>query len=181
MQLNLLKNFLKFLALTFCFAMPVRADLNHFVEVRRLLEEEAVFLNSSLGLNIFGCGGLFVEDIVALELMVEIPGRLELGKVRMIFTAALQDWINRVNADEQARPYLRNYPMTVDNFELRMILQEYDLKSDLLDPIPTFIFNIGDKIVYCYRNELGALTPFMRESFSGVLQELNKQKKCRRN
>lgn len=180
MSINPTKFILKILAASFCLGNIAQAELNHFEEVRRLLEEEAVFLNTSLGLNIFGCGGLFVEDISALELIVEVPGRLELRKARMIFTAALQDWINRVNADKAARPYFKTFPMTVDNFELRMILQEYDLKSDETDPIPAFIFNVGDKIVYCYRRESGALTPFLRESFTEVLAEISRQKALRR-
>lgn len=157
----------------------VTDELSHFTEVRRLLEEEAVFLNTKLGFNIFGCGGSFVNDISTLELTVEVPGRLELPRARMMFVGALQDWINRVNGDKRARPFYKNFPMTVNNFEFRMILGEYEVKSHIDEPSIAFIFNNGDTVVYCYRKETGGLAPFYRETFAEALKILENRKSKR--
>lgn len=172
------------LSLTFCnpcFSKEKETELDHFIEVRRLLEEEAVFLNNCLGFTIFGCGGLFVKNIETLELIVEVPGGPNMEMSRTLFAGALQDWINRVNADVQARPYYNNFPMTVDNFEFRMITQNFDVQSCADKPKIAFVFNVGDKIIYCIRTNEGKLTPFFRENLSEVLNDLAAKKalKCK--
>jgi len=163
--------------LALCLSQPLLSDTYQVEQVRRLLQEEALFLNSKLKFQIFGCGGSFSDTIDVLELTVQVPGKMTLPKARLVFVAALRDWMNRVNCDTLARPYYKNYPMLINNFEFRMILPEFDEKSDEESPKIALIFNVGDKIVYCYRKESGALTPFLRESYDQAVKKITTTKK----
>jgi hypothetical protein len=155
----------------FVFALIVRgaelisADPRPLSEGVRLLSEEMRYLKGK-SFGIFGVGGSFNDAINILELTVECPVSLSLLDSRKLFTTILKDWINRVNADIEAWVYYRDFPMTVNNFELRMMFKDFDTPSSQPDPKISFIFNVEDQIIYCYRNTAtNCLEPFFCEKF----------------
>lgn len=146
------------------------AEPCHITEATRLLIKQGLKLNRELGFNILGYGGSCAKEIKQLEFIVEMPWKPPLSDARMIFVGILYEWIKEVNDDDKARPYYSNDPMIPENFELRMLLGNFDVSSSKLEPKVSFIFNIGEKIVYCYRDEnTGKLTPFLRENYYQVL------------
>lgn len=152
----------------------LQADLCHIEEGKRLVFEEALFLQEKLHFSLFSCGGGYKDCINSLEITVEVPGKLDLPKARIVFTGVIENWLRKINQDQQARPYYKNYPMTLDNIELRMMFADFDIESNPEKPRIACVFNVGEKIVYCLRNELGVLEPFYRESFREAVAKIKK-------
>ncbi len=147
------------------FAGLIQGEERHVIEARRYLQEEATVFQS-LGFKIFSWGGSFINQINALMLSVELPVTVDFSNSRTVFTICLFDLISSVNENKQAYPYYKNYPMTVENIEFRMITKDFDTLSSHKDPVVSLIFNVGDKIIYCHRDETTkSLVPFFRESF----------------
>ncbi len=164
-----MRHIFRILAVLFASAThPLYSEAPHVEEAIRLLNEEASFLNMRLGFDIFSTGGAFLENIDRLELAVEMP-EMQLPDVKLMFSAVLINWLAAVNADEKARPYFKNYPMTADNIELRILTTDFDKTSTPEDPKVAFMFNVGNKIVYCIRDEgTRQLEPFLRETYDPI-------------
>lgn len=157
--------------------LPFKAifcEYPHVKEASRLLLDEALILVTNYNFKVFGLGGGLLEKINSLELTIETPVCLNLNEARGVFTLILNDWIQRVNKDEKARSFFKNYPMTAENFELRIILGNFDTLSNKEEEKLALVFNDGDKFVYCYRDgETKSLEPLSSESYKDALKILN--------
>lgn len=154
-----------------CIAWKVEAsEPPHVKEGIRLLTNEVELL-ALKGIGVFGAGGSFLENINSLEMYLDIPLSLEIRYARAVFLTLFHQWVDHVNDDDQAMPYLKNYPLESDNFDLRIVFKDYENPSSPQDPKVALVFNLGNKIVYCHRNhETNLLEPFHRESMEeGVL------------
>ncbi len=182
---NALKNwekvilFFLFLSQLFLFR-GVHGEQPHVHEAFRLLAEESVLLSNKLNMQIIGCGGIFNDSIESLEIVYRVPGRMDITNARLVFIAIIQEWLKRLNSDMQARVFYKNFPMTIDNLELRMMLSEYDERSTKKNAKIALMFNLGKRIVYCYRDKNGTICPFLRENYCDAVKEIEKQIKIKK-
>lgn len=148
----------------------IYASHKHVEEGRRLILEEAVFFNRQMNFNIFGCGGSFFDGkINKLELTLESNLQCDLNQSRELFSVCLLDWLNKINNDEKAKFFLKEYPFKGQNLDLRIIFRDYDIPSSKDNPKIAFVFNCGDKIVYCHRDkDSGLLKAFSRDNLNDI-------------
>jgi hypothetical protein len=77
-------------------------------------------------------GGLF-ERVNRLGLSFDIVGPLSKGRLREILIDCAEEFLSDVNADLKIRPYLKNYPFTQNEIEIRLFIQDKN-GYDVFDP-----------------------------------------------
>jgi hypothetical protein len=70
------------------------------------------------GFHLDGSGGSMMNDITVIRLMFSSINTVKLDQARIIFVDSVENLLNRVNSDEKIRPYLHNFPFTIDNIQL---------------------------------------------------------------
>lgn len=67
---------------------------------------------------IIGTGGSMTKDVKTLYLHVWSENELEVSEARRMYLRILQGLVDKVNANEEVRPYLHDYPFTWKNIDL---------------------------------------------------------------
>lgn len=161
----------------FLFSQPVFGNPSylHVKEGLRLVQSEARFLNNECQFPIISIGGGFFDQINSLQLYAFATHKSDIKMARKAFILLLNAWKTEVNKDEAARPYLKNHPFTIKNFEFGLIFEDYDTPSDPHEEKISFVFNNGNTLVYCYRDRVSRmLTVTFRESYEEACQKLLK-------
>ncbi len=64
-----------------------------------------------------GSGGRMMNDVEQVFLAFEVMKKSSLPEIRKLFIELTELYLNKVNNDVAVRPYLHNYPFTIDNLE----------------------------------------------------------------
>lgn len=149
----------------------------HVEAAIQLLSFESQFIENKLNFKILGVGGSFIDQINKISLIVEIPEKFCPADPnccvdpRMTIVVLLKHFIDQTNAIEKIKPFLKNYPFTAENFDYQVILPNFQKCSSKQDPKVVFVYNKGNRIVYCYRDaETKRLEPLYSEPFDEALE-----------
>lgn len=91
--------------------------------VKELKKEQKMFL--------CGYGGRLMTDVEQIDLSFEVKRQATIEEARILFVEIAENYLTRVNADTELRPYLRNYPFTIDNLELGLAFVDHQLNFQL--------------------------------------------------
>lgn len=170
-----MKIFFTLLLLAVCFLNSLNATPAHVTQAKRLLEKEALHLNSYWMQDVVEVGGSFLDTINSFEFTIQAPESLDFEMDRCVYIAMLTEWLEQLNSDKKAQKYYKNFLLTLDNIDLRFLTADFDTASDKENPLLALIFNVGEKIIYCYRDKTtGKLEPFHRETYEEAFQNLRK-------
>lgn len=152
-------------------------ELPHVEAVIQLLSYESQLIKDKFDFKILGVGGSFIEKINKISMLVELPEKFCPTDPdccidpRMTIVVLLKHFIDQTNAIEKIRPFLKNYPFTAENFEYQVILPDFQKCSSESNPKVVFVYNKGNRIVYCYRDaETKRLEPLYSEPFDEALE-----------
>lgn len=70
------------------------------------------------GLYLIGLGGGFSDDIKIVSYHYGTIKSLDVNDARRLYVKTAQNLINRMNSDDNVRPYLHTYPATIDNVDI---------------------------------------------------------------
>lgn len=81
-------------------------------------------LKEQKGLFLIGSGGAFMYDIKKIGLSYISLSKLTVDEARKLFVEVEEGYLKRYNENEEIRPYLHNFPFTIENLELMIIFDE---------------------------------------------------------
>lgn len=134
-------------------------------------------MKNKKNLNLCGIGGGANNGLWLLNASFETYQEpLTQSKARKLIVECVEDFLSTINEDEQLKPYLKVYPFTIENIELRIFCYTPD-KNRIFDPY------IG--VVSCLRGIINydtndPLDPYkykanLEESYEEALSILKKQ------
>lgn len=121
--------------------VPELSEENEQAQKRERIENKisrkiAIKLKQEKGLIPCGSGGRSVDNVEMLALSFDYRKPLTLEEGRDLLVFSENEFINAVNAEEQIRPYLSNYPFGPKNIQIRIFVQDakgYKLSSSFVD------------------------------------------------
>ncbi|MBI5272425.1 MAG: hypothetical protein HY861_00390 [Chlamydiia bacterium] len=110
-----------------CEKVPIKYQLSTKQQLADTnIKRVAIKLKNEFGLIPCGTAGQMMHQIQMLGLMFDYRQSADIEAGRKLLIAAIQELISAVNADEQLRPYLNNYPFCPKNIEIEIYLQNHD-------------------------------------------------------
>ncbi len=86
-------------------------------------------------------------NVNKLGVMFHIYRPLTLEEAREIYVDCVLEFLNEINNNEEIRPYLVNYPFTLQNVDIS-IASRTSIYTDYYDPFIYYVMNIKDKVYY---------------------------------
>jgi hypothetical protein len=131
-----------------------------------------MFLTKIPEVKLIAAGGRFVDKIHRINMIYSSEKvRFDEEFYAIMLFSYLEDLNNH---EERFRPYLSNFPLTSENYELRIMLPDYKTVSSKESPKPAFIFNIGDTVYLCHReNQSKQLQIYKRVEFGKIIENIN--------
>jgi len=131
-----------------------------------------------LSLEAFG-GSMMDNEISKISLYFEGNNHLKVNEARSLYVTLSEMLLNNINQDKVVRPYLHDYPFTIENFDLR--LSFYDKQGRRVsEENVCLIFYVKKKIYYCAYNphaeKLGdELADLHEETYEAALEATRMQ------
>ena len=98
-------------------------------------------------LHCYGSGGSMPKDVEEIEVLFISYQKSTIDDTRKVGVAAVQELLQRINAHEKIRPYLREYPFSTDRVGISI---SFKTKTDTwpLDGSVASVFLAKNKIFY---------------------------------
>ncbi len=118
-----------------------------------------------------GWGGKFIDKINRIEMLYSID-KMPINSE--LYSMLLFSFLEDINLhEERFGPYLATFPVSSEEYELRLMLADYQTLSTEKSPKLAFIFNIGDSIFFCHREMVsGCLKVFKQEQFNVIIDKV---------
>ncbi len=113
-------------------------DENYERIADRITARTAKKLQKELGLLCIGTGGGMMGDIYHMSMSFQYFEEVDEGKARDLLVSATQEYLSAINNDKKVRPYLHNYPFTVEGVDISIWSKEPDGHSVPFDKIACF-------------------------------------------
>ncbi len=134
------------------------------------------------GFRPFGIGGGFLNNVNELLLSFKKEGIYNVDEARELFILSSQDFLKKINTDEEIRPHLSNYPFTEQNISYTLTFVDernhgINQENGNKDPnILSYVSWLGKRITYSIYNEE---TPWYQhiheESYQEALEKVFSQ------
>jgi hypothetical protein len=154
---------------------PTRESIERERLCDTIMSKVAVKLQHEKGLIPCGSGGQTSHGVQMLALSFDYRQPTTIENGRKLLIAAVQEFVQSVNAEEQIRPYLQNYPFEAKNVQISIFLQNPDGSklSSGLHVISAYEgilnYNIDDP-------EGPLFKTLLEETYEEALQKLHAQK-----
>lgn len=99
-------------------------------------------------LFVIGSGGAMMGDIQKVNASYLSFERMNLEEARKLYIEVVEGYINQYNKDEPIRPYLHDYPVTIENFQVR-IGYENDQRKHMGEGYIAYVFKNKNNVIYC--------------------------------
>lgn len=104
-------------------------------------------LCSEYDMRVMGSGGKLMKNIEELSLIFEVRRCLTRDEARLLLVTAVETLIAEMNQDERARPFLADFPASVANVQITIVI--HDLGGQpTSDPDIGAVATMGDQVVY---------------------------------
>lgn len=137
----------------------------------------ALKLRRDLGLIQCGSGGGMMYQIRMLALSFLYYENIGIEKGRELLITALDEYTSAVNADEQIRPYLQNYPFCPKNIQIRIFIRNSDPSSASSEKIQALSAVDGCLKYYVNERETNRLKVIYTESYEEAINKLPRDRK----
>lgn len=139
---------------------------------KQLICDHAAKQKKRYNLNLVASGFSQSKDSSEFEIQYNSCAHIEIPQVRRLFVLSLEEFLNMVNADEELRPRLKSYPITIENmkFNLGFVSVEGEFAEP---PYIAYAYLENDHICYCYYDNLfGKFIDYddVKESYEEALQ-----------
>lgn len=120
-------------------------------------------------------GGMYgTINLICLSYQYRKPAITQ-DEARNLIVPIIQLFLQRINENEEIRPYLKNYPFQVENIEVSISIHDYE-GNMLVDPSIALVSNYLDRIGYTilYPEGLCKEKSKYRETYAEALEKYNK-------
>lgn len=118
-------------------------------EVMDQFEKE---VRDELGLICIGNGGRMSRDVEVIRLCLQAYQRATVKEARMLQVRCMEKLISIMNTHEKIRPFLRKYPVDLENVDVSIAFCKKNNKR-YTDGSVAFIFEAKGKILYFSKDE----------------------------
>jgi hypothetical protein len=87
---------------------------------REITKKTAITLRDNYNLYLVGTGGQMMDDIQVLHMGFDFFQEVDLKKARELMVHAISEYLREINANEEVRPFLHEYPFEAKNVEVRI-------------------------------------------------------------
>lgn len=96
-------------------------------------------------------------------------------EARELIVPILQLFLQRINENEEIRPYLKNYPFLIDNIEVSIIIHDYEGRI-LVDPSVAIVSSCLGDVSYAILHPEGLYKEKnkYRETYAEAIEKYNK-------
>lgn len=128
---------------TSCQVQPYYIQLAH-QEISAFSKE----VKKENNLKLIGSGGGFLDRINSFSLTFSGNQKLDIKASRRLFIDISQRFITRINQNQEIRGYLSEYPFTIKNLELIILLPDYPESE-----FPKYVTSVGTTNSFNVDNE----------------------------
>jgi hypothetical protein len=126
-------------------------DLDYTEIANKITFQFAKKMQKSKNLMFAGWGGAMMRDIQTMNVSFNYYVPLQVPAARKLVVECVQEYLKDINANEEVRPYLRNYPFTEKNVTLAIFLYEKN-GDDSFHPNLRYVTSSIGNIRYCSHN-----------------------------
>jgi hypothetical protein len=119
----------------------------HVVEAHRVMSRHIEDVEKDGKVFVFGTGGAMMDDIQMLALNFFSYETLDVNQARRLIVNGIESLLERVNNDPKIRPYLHDYPFTVENLRYGISFRDSNIRS-LNPPYIAFVFTCNKDLHY---------------------------------
>jgi hypothetical protein len=120
------------------------SDIIYFDYNKELCKDKHLFL--------VGKGGDMMHDVEKVHATYYSFEKMAVEDARRLYVEIAEGYISRYNENEQIRPYLHNYPFTINNFHIMIGFQDLDHRNTRFrgEGFVAMVANSKeDRIFYC--------------------------------
>ena len=136
------------------------------VKTAKKLEEEK-------GLILIGIGGRMMHDIQMMMMGFNYYHEVDIDNARHLLVDSVEEYLSAINASEEVRPYLHEYPFTAQNIEINIYFYKPDKHEVPLGKIMIAAAEKGKLIYYIDEPETYALKRICEEPYEDALKAVN--------
>lgn len=124
---------------------------------------------SSKGFYLVGSGGEMMNNIKTVKLSFHIEKKSDVNEARKVIIDMAEEFLSDINADQEIRPFLSNYPF--DNKNVEILIGFVDENDHLLNDDVAVVTNVKDSIFYASSIDRSKpLVTMLEESYCHALQ-----------
>lgn len=117
----------------------------------QIVLEYTKVLQQEYTLSLVGLGGSMPDDIEKIDIQYDLFGQYDLESARKLYMKIAHGILDRINADNQIRPYLHEYPATLN--QLRLSLTFHNESGRYPENKIAFISYVNSRICYRMHND----------------------------
>ncbi len=142
----------------------------------QVLARAAKKIETTKDLHLIGIGAQMLNEIEMLALSFQCLREVDLNTARELIVYSVQTLMAEVNENEEIRPYLKNYPFTSKNVEIRIFCYQPDASNVALHKLE-IISSINGIIKYYPRgpDKYKMEEPILTETYEEALSIINKK------
>lgn len=121
-------------------------------------------------LELFLVGGKLLHEIEKINMGFTSSEKVGIEEARMLFVKNVEALLSMINSDVIARPYLNNYPFTIENinFSILFLTEKNQVHCP---PLLACVMNVDQKIIYKMGNvEAKKVDIVFEESYEEALR-----------
>ena len=151
-----------------------QAPVNYEKIANKITYYTAQKLRKEKNLFLIGIGGGMMDSIRLMAMKFQYLQEVDLITARQLVTNAAKDYLSAINSSEKIRPYLKNYPFTLENIEITIFFLTPDRNYLAFGEIECVDCTHG-VVKYYVRNETDIIgEPFLQETYEEALKSLAK-------
>ncbi len=132
-------------------------------------------LEKEKGFILIGTGGRMLENISMMMMGFEYSQESTLENARELLLFAIQEYLVEINANEEIRPYLHDYPFTSKNIEIEIYFPHSNCSKLSLDKIDIAAASEGTLFYYAKHPNNYTLTNLHEETYVEALKIFRRQ------
>lgn len=98
----------------------LHAEQEHIKLINRFNAAFAKELKKEKSMCLFGYGGRMMFDVEEVFMSYQVTQCVSMEEARRLFVEISEKYLVRINGDEKLRPFLHNYPFTINNLDLNL-------------------------------------------------------------
>ena len=114
--------FFNFCLITSCSTQPPEERPDYAIIAHNLRVDVGNLLSKKYNLNFIGFSGSMMDDVKEIGLSFRCTQKTTIEEARPLVIACAEELLHQVNANEEIRPYLHNYPFESKNISIEIFL-----------------------------------------------------------
>lgn len=146
---------------------------NYEAYVNEIINSFATEMQEEFGLICNGSGGKMPYSVEEISIGFIAYQPSTIAEARRLEVTLTEKFLEKINAHEKIRPFLKEYPFKTDRAEVEISFRKSD-SIPYTDGSITYVFQVDNKICYCIRNEQDAkITLLQEEPYDEALKIVN--------